>query len=89
LRIAARLPTAAAALARARSVHRPQQGELASRIGENVANEAYLVARGDVVGFRRTVEALTEGVAGVYIEVTGPWAPYSFAEGEMTGGTGG
>ncbi|MCF3962758.1 GvpL/GvpF family gas vesicle protein, partial [Streptomyces fuscigenes] len=76
--VAARLPEAVSHLARARARHRPQQGELASRVGENVANEAYLVARSDLDGFRAAVAALADGVAGVRVEVTGPWAPYSF-----------
>jgi hypothetical protein len=84
--VAARLPQAAAPLARARAAHRPQQGELASRVGENIANEAYLVARSDVIGFRGTLEGLADGAPGVNVEVTGPWAPYSFASGTLADG---
>ncbi|WP_329456865.1 GvpL/GvpF family gas vesicle protein [Streptomyces sp. NBC_01497] len=76
--VAARLPQAVAGLARARARHRPQQGELASRVGENIANEAYLVARSDLAGFRAAVASLATDVPGVRVEVTGPWAPYSF-----------
>ncbi|MGQ4514968.1 GvpL/GvpF family gas vesicle protein [Streptomyces sp. DW26H14] len=76
--VAARLPQAVSALARARAAHRPQQGELASRVGENIANEAYLVARDDVAEFRAAVASLAAGVPGAQVEVTGPWAPYSF-----------
>ncbi|MBP0456833.1 GvpL/GvpF family gas vesicle protein, partial [Streptomyces montanisoli] len=71
-----------------RAAHRPQQGELAARAGgdgeragrggENIANEAYLVARGDLDAFRAAVASLADGVQGVRVEVTGPWAPYSF-----------
>jgi hypothetical protein len=84
--IAARVPQVAAGLARARAVHRPQQGELTARAGggagagENIANEAYLVARADEARFREALEKLTAEAPGVRIEVTGPWAPYSFAE---------
>ncbi|GHJ37865.1 gas vesicle protein [Streptomyces sp. TS71-3] len=84
--VAARLPRTAAPLVRARAVHRPQQGELAPRIGENVANEAYLVARSDVMGFRGTLEGMADGAPGVHVEVTGPWAPYSFADGTSADG---
>ncbi|MGW7490680.1 GvpL/GvpF family gas vesicle protein [Streptomyces sp. NPDC054786] len=69
----------AAALARDRVVHRPQQGELASGTGENIANEAYLVPTERIREFHRAVSALAEDVPGVRVEITGPWAPYSFA----------
>ncbi|MFK0263297.1 GvpL/GvpF family gas vesicle protein [Streptomyces angustmyceticus] len=69
----------AAALARDRVVHRPQQGELASGPGENIANEAYLVPADRIRDFQRAVSAAAEDVPGVRVEITGPWAPYSFA----------
>ncbi|MGZ2360649.1 GvpL/GvpF family gas vesicle protein [Streptomyces sp. 372A] len=62
-----------------RVVHRPQQGQLASHSGVNVANEAYLVPRARTEELRRTLTGLADGVPGVSVEVTGPWAPYSFA----------
>ncbi|MGW2466738.1 GvpL/GvpF family gas vesicle protein [Streptomyces bauhiniae] len=71
----------ASALASARAVHRPQQGEWSAGRGENVANEAYLVPRQDVERFRTELGALASDRPGVTIEVTGPWAPYSFAGG--------
>ncbi|MCR8573772.1 GvpL/GvpF family gas vesicle protein [Streptomyces sp. Isolate_219] len=67
------------ALARDRVVHRPQQGELASGAGENIANEAYLVPTDRIREFHRALAGLADGVPGVRVEVTGPWAPYSFA----------
>jgi hypothetical protein len=66
-------------LGRARVAHRPQQGELAPGAGENIANEAYLVPAGSVPEFRQAVSGLAGQAPGVRIEVTGPWAPYSFA----------
>lgn len=69
----------AAALARDRVAHRPQQGELAAGAGENIANEAYLVPTDRLREFHQAVAGLADGVPGVRIEVTGPWAPYSFA----------
>jgi len=69
----------AAALARDRVAHRPQQGELAAGAGENIANEAYLVPTDRLREFHQAVTGLADGVPGVRIEVTGPWAPYSFA----------
>ncbi|WP_371793199.1 GvpL/GvpF family gas vesicle protein [Streptomyces sp. NBC_01471] len=77
--LAAEVPGRVAAVARARVVHRPQQGELASSPGENIANDAYLVPAARVEEFRRTLDTLADGLSGVRIEITGPWAPYSFA----------
>jgi Gas vesicle synthesis protein GvpL/GvpF len=77
--VAARLPRAVSGLVRARAAHRPQQGGGARGAGENIANEAYLVARSQHAAFRAAVALLAEGVPGVRVEVTGPWAPYSFS----------
>jgi hypothetical protein len=77
--LAARAARLAEGVAASRAVHRPQQGQLASRPGVNVANEAYLVPREHLERFRRELSALAEDVPGVSVEVTGPWAPYSFA----------
>ncbi|ROQ27064.1 gas vesicle protein GvpL/GvpF [Streptomyces sp. PanSC19] len=66
-------------LSRARVVHRPQQGGLAPARGENLANEAYLVPTGDVGRFTTALDATARAAPGVRVEVTGPWAPYSFA----------
>lgn len=74
----------AAALARDRVAHRPQQGELAAGAGENIANEAYLVPMDRLREFHRALTVLADGVPGVRIEVTGPWAPYSFATATAT-----
>lgn len=60
-------------------VHRPQQGELASGAGENIANEAYLVPTDRVGEFHRALKGLADGAPGIRVEITGPWAPYSFA----------
>ncbi|MGW3496090.1 GvpL/GvpF family gas vesicle protein [Streptomyces sp. NPDC001020] len=70
---------AAGTFAVARAVHRPQQDEWSGRRGENVANEAYLVPLDAVEEFRAGLGALARDEPGVSIEVTGPWAPYSFA----------
>lgn len=59
--------------------HRVQQGELAGDAGENVVNDAYLVAREHAETFRVRVQDAAAGLSGVRVEVTGPWAPYSFA----------
>ncbi|MFI8828766.1 GvpL/GvpF family gas vesicle protein [Streptomyces sp. NPDC053431] len=63
----------------AHAVHRPQQNEWSAGRGENVANDAYLVPAALVEAFRADIVALDDPESGVRIEVTGPWAPYSFA----------
>lgn len=80
--IAAEARSVAESLSRARAVHRPQQGELSRHRGENVSNEAYLVATEDADRFRERVGDLALRAPGVHVEVTGPWAPYSFATAE-------
>ncbi|MGY1503371.1 GvpL/GvpF family gas vesicle protein [Streptomyces sp. QTS52] len=59
--------------------HRPQSGALSAKPGENVVNAAYLVPRQHTRSFQDRVELLAAGTAGVQLEITGPWAPYSFA----------
>ncbi|MGW2262716.1 GvpL/GvpF family gas vesicle protein [Streptomyces sp. NPDC001780] len=59
--------------------HRVQQGELARGPGENVTNDAYLVPLERGEEFRAEVRRAAEGLSGIRVEVTGPWAPYSFA----------
>ena len=70
---------AASSFAVDRVAHRPQQGELAEGEGENIANEAFLVPLSRTEEFRSGVEEAARGLQGVRVEVTGPWAPYSFA----------
>ncbi|MCA6093259.1 GvpL/GvpF family gas vesicle protein [Streptomyces sp. SCA3-4] len=67
-------------LAAGRARHRPQQGRLAEASGENVANDAYLVPHDLAEEFRRRVHRAAEGSPGVRVDITGPWAPYSFAD---------
>lgn len=60
--------------------YRPQQGRLAEGVaGENIANEAYLVPRPLADEFRARIQRSADDLQGVRVEVTGPWAPYSFA----------
>lgn len=77
--VAGTVPDRVSALARARVAHRPQQGELAAGPGENISNEAYLVPVERVAEFRQALAGLADDVPGVQVEITGPWAPYSFA----------
>jgi hypothetical protein len=62
--------------------HRVQQGLLADAagaVGENVVNDAYLVPLKHCDGFLADVAHAADGLDGVRVEATGPWAPYSFA----------
>lgn len=67
------------AMAADHATHRVQQGELAGGPGENVVNDAYLLAQETAEDFRTQVLDAAQGLSGVRIDVTGPWAPYSFA----------
>lgn len=69
-----------------RARHRVQQGELATAPGENVLNDAYLVARDRAEAFRDEVSRAADDLDGVRVELTGPWAPYSFATPPDTAG---
>ncbi|MGW7576071.1 GvpL/GvpF family gas vesicle protein [Streptomyces sp. NPDC054765] len=77
--VARRVEAAARSSAVDRVQHRVQQGELARGPGENVINDAYLVPLEHGERFRDDVMWAAEGLTGVRVEVTGPWAPYSFA----------
>ncbi|MFE7897666.1 GvpL/GvpF family gas vesicle protein [Streptomyces sp. NPDC057424] len=77
---AARVTETAGGLAVDRVTHTPERGSLAgSAPGTNVANDAYLVPADRVVAFRAGILAAAQGVPGLRVEITGPWAPYSFA----------
>ncbi|MFJ6695045.1 GvpL/GvpF family gas vesicle protein [Streptomyces sp. NPDC091272] len=66
--------------AEAALLHRLQDGRLSGRSGQNVLNAAYLVPRTGSEAFVEQVQALMpEGDDNVKVELTGPWAPYSFA----------
>ncbi|MFF8828291.1 GvpL/GvpF family gas vesicle protein [Streptomyces sp. NPDC015131] len=72
-----RLHQELAGRAEAATVHRPQDTRLSGAAGVNVLNAAYLVDRDHSERFVELVEAVAE--PGVRVELTGPWAPYSFA----------
>ncbi|MBT2393257.1 MULTISPECIES: GvpL/GvpF family gas vesicle protein [Streptomyces] len=65
--------------AEAGMLHRPQQAQLSKAPGQNVLNAAYLVPREDSTAFIECVEGLRPDQPGLRVELTGPWAPYSFA----------
>lgn len=62
-------------------LHRPQQAQLSKTPGHNVFNAAYLVPREESTAFVERVDQLRSDQPGVRVELTGPWAPYSFADG--------
>jgi hypothetical protein len=72
---------AAAAGARANAV---QQREVLGPEREMLLNGAYLVRADQLQGFRTSLSALQEryGPEGVTYELTGPWPPYNFVQGE-------
>lgn len=66
-----------AAGAVASRLHTPQDPRLTGRGGEMVLNAAYLVEDRDAERFRQAVAAWND--QHLQLELTGPWAPYSFA----------
>ncbi|WP_374772597.1 GvpL/GvpF family gas vesicle protein [Streptomyces sp. NBC_01310] len=58
--------------------HAPQRGELTGP-QENVFNDAYLIPDDQAGQFQAAVADAAQRFPDLRIEVTGPWAPYSFA----------
>jgi len=75
-----RVNTALGECALDRSRHRPQPAQLSGAAGHNVLNAAYLVLTGRVTEFTELARQLALAEPTLRIEVTGPWAPYSFTE---------
>ncbi|MER5883184.1 GvpL/GvpF family gas vesicle protein [Streptomyces sp. NPDC001941] len=65
------------ARADAAALHPPQDARLSRAKGVNVLNAAYLVPDPDAEAFAARVGEASR--PGVRVELTGPWAPYSFA----------
>jgi hypothetical protein len=65
-------------------LHAPQNSALSEASGRNVMNAAYLVPRRASEGFVELVDGAKDDVPGLRVELTGPWAAYSFTE-ESTG----
>ncbi|MFC8590757.1 GvpL/GvpF family gas vesicle protein [Streptomyces atroolivaceus] len=84
--VAAEVAARVAGIARAHVTHRPQQGDLAQAAGENIVNDAYLVHGSQADAFRAALTGLADDAPGVRVEITGPWAPYSFATPPAPGG---
>ncbi|MGY0490798.1 GvpL/GvpF family gas vesicle protein [Streptomyces sp. WG-D5] len=59
-------------------IHPPQNPELSRTSGRNVLNAAYLVERSDTEEFVERVDATKDHDPDLRVELTGPWAGYSF-----------
>ncbi|NEB77981.1 GvpL/GvpF family gas vesicle protein [Streptomyces sp. SID14478] len=60
--------------------HPPQNPEIARVGGRNVLNASYLVPRAESEEFVERVGATKEDESGLRVELTGPWAGYSFTD---------
>jgi len=60
-------------------VRHPAQSGALTGPAENVLNDAYLVPDGYGESFRAALQEAVGQFDGIRVEVTGPWAPYSFA----------
>jgi hypothetical protein len=60
-------------------IHAPQNAALSRASGHNVLNAAYLVPRSDSEEFVELVDRTKDEEAGLRVELTGPWAAYSFS----------
>jgi Gas vesicle synthesis protein GvpL/GvpF len=62
--------------------HTPQDARLSGHHGWMLLNGAYLVDHGRYDDLTAVAHRFHDPDRGVQLELTGPWAPYSFAEGE-------
>ncbi|WP_367319864.1 GvpL/GvpF family gas vesicle protein [Streptomyces sp. HUAS ZL42] len=60
-------------------LHAPQNSALSGAPGRNVLNAAYLVSRTRSEEFVEIVDRTKDEASGMRVELTGPWAAYSFA----------
>jgi len=70
------------ALAEGARLHPPQDVRLSGEAARNVLNAAYLVPGEDSEVFAERVGELAGRESGLRLELTGPWAPYSFVAAE-------
>jgi hypothetical protein len=76
---ATRLHERLSAYAEDSRLHAPQNPTLSGAAGRNVLNAAYLVPRSDSEEFVEMVDRTKDEAPGMRVELTGPWAAYSFA----------
>ncbi|OIK24168.1 GvpL/GvpF family gas vesicle protein [Streptomyces malaysiense] len=67
------------AYAEASRLHPPQSASLSGALGRNVLNAAYLVPRDRSEEFVELVDRTKDEAGGLRVELTGPWAAYSFS----------
>lgn len=79
---AGRLHDTLSARAEASRLHNPHNGALSGESGRNVLNAAYLVPRVASEEFVELVDATRDDAPGLRVELTGPWAAYSFVREE-------
>ncbi|BBC39039.1 hypothetical protein SGFS_103330 [Streptomyces graminofaciens] len=77
---AGRLHTTLSAHAEAARLHPPQNAALSGAAGRNVLNAAYLVPRTRSEEFTAIADGAKHGEPGTRVQVTGPWAAYSFLD---------
>jgi hypothetical protein len=82
---ATRLHAKLSAFAEESRLHAPQNATLSGAAGRNVLNAAYLVPRAHSEEFVELVDRTKDDAPGLRVELTGPWAAYSFT-GDVTGG---
>lgn len=73
--------TGLSALAVAARRHRTHDAEASTGPARMILNGAYLIDREQVTAFAAAAEAVARARGAASLEVTGPWPPYSFAEG--------
>ncbi|MFK0280559.1 GvpL/GvpF family gas vesicle protein [Streptomyces sp. NPDC090499] len=61
-------------------LHPPQNATLSGVPGQNLLNAAYLVSRADSEEFVELVDRTKDETPAMRVELTGPWAAYSFTE---------
>ncbi|MDN3358823.1 GvpL/GvpF family gas vesicle protein [Actinomadura sp. DC4] len=66
-------------IAATRRLHRPQDPQLSGERGWMILNAAYLVDDERAEEFRAAVSRLAGERPAIRLQLTGPWAPYSFA----------
>ncbi|WP_329332840.1 GvpL/GvpF family gas vesicle protein [Streptomyces sp. NBC_00663] len=74
-----RLHETLSAVAEDSRLHPPQNATLSGTAGRNVLNAAYLVPRSRSEEFVELVDRTKDETADFRVELTGPWAAYSFA----------
>ncbi|MFC8343684.1 GvpL/GvpF family gas vesicle protein [Streptomyces sp. NPDC057280] len=76
---ATRLHETLSAVAEDARLHPPQNAALSGTAGRNVLNAAYLVPRSRSEEFVELVDRTKDETTDFRVELTGPWAAYSFA----------